>query len=102
MTNAEKAIEIANNAKRQIYFDARCNDLVGNIAFQSASIMAEWRDSQLQKELDKAVDLANTYYDNKLNQNMLYRNLGKIELLSKLLNIDFPYSSLHMNFVTMD
>lgn len=93
MTNEEKAREIASWYMCPSY----CQ-----IAEQSALKMAEWRDSQLQKELDKAVDLANTYYDNKLNQNMLYRNLGKIELLSKLLNIEFPYNRLHMNFTTMD
>lgn len=40
MTDEEKAIEIGNNAKRQKYFDPRCNDLAGNIAHASAMIMA--------------------------------------------------------------
>lgn len=92
MTNKEKAEELTH-----LYM----NSILRQETERKALEMAEWKDSQFQEELDKVIDSANTYYDKKLNQNMLYRNLGKIELLSKLLNIEFPYNRLHMNFTTM-
>lgn len=54
MTLEEKAIEISNNAKKQIYFDSRCNDLVGNVAYQSAYVIAEWFKEYLEKRKQRA------------------------------------------------
>ena len=51
MTDEEKAIEIADNAKKQTYFDSRCNELAGNKSYEAAMVMAEWKDWQFEKYL---------------------------------------------------
>ena len=97
MTNEDKIQEIVNS---QPFADG--NDNYQFMIEWGAKQMANWKDSQMKEALEKEINSANAYYDKELNQNMMYRHIGAISILTILLDIPFPTDKLHMNFVTMD
>ena len=64
--------------------------------------MAEYKDSLIREELEKAIEKANQYYDEKLNPWRLQEFIGQIIVLSRLLGEEFPKDRLHMGFATLD
>ncbi len=105
MTNEEKAVGIGLHVRDLCLSQGVTRDnaeTASLLAQQSAMEMAKWKDQRMIEALNKAIESANAYYDKKPNQNMLCRNIGKIEVLSMLLDKPFPYDKLHMNFTTMD
>lgn len=82
MTVEEKAVEIADNAKRQKYFDDRCNDLSGNIAYQSAMIMAEWKDAQFKEYLEKKLKEK----ENRYSGGTQFFGFGQIACIEEIIN----------------
>ena len=97
MTNEFKARVIA-----QTNSPIWSNKNIFEECYQSAMQMAEWKDSLIIDELNKQIDRANKYYDNKLSHNEILKSIGAITSLVNLLNIEFPYDRLHMGFATLD
>ena len=64
--------------------------------------MAEYKDSLIREELEKAIEKANLYYDEKLSPWRLQEFIGQIIVLSRLLGEEFPKDRLHMGFATLD
>ena len=78
MTNSEKANEIASNAKEGRYFDV----------YQSAHIMANWKDKQFKKYLEKKRNEVNQCKQNSLGlfpYDVIMYN-GAIEVIDEIIN----------------
>ena len=94
--NEEKAQEMSEGALGYI----PCNSTLP--FYLTALKMAKYKDSLIREELEKAIEKANLYYDEKLNPWRLQEFIGQIIVLSRLLGEEFPKDRLHMGFATLD
>lgn len=58
--------------------------------------------SQLREIINKEIERANKYYDQKLSKTQMAASIRVVSVLSEFLGDPFPYDRLHMGFATMD